>query len=79
MNEPTQVDDIGTVLAPILARQGERKWIFYVNSPLTRDLAPTEELTEAKEYGNVPVQPIDDIVISRNLPVATQQVLNCLS
>ena len=78
-NEPTQIDGIGTVQAPILARRENREWIFYVHSPLTRDLAPTKALADAKEYGGVPVQPIDDMVISRNLPFASQQVLKCLA
>jgi len=78
-NEPTEVDGIGTVQAPILARRGDREWIFYVHSPLTRDVPPTQTLADAKEYGSVPVHPIDDIVISRNLPFASQQVLKCLT
>jgi hypothetical protein len=76
--EPTQVDGIGTVQAPILARREDREWIFYVHSPLTRDVAPTKALADAKEFGSVPVHPIDDMVISRNLPFASQQVLKCL-
>lgn len=78
-NEPTQVDGIGTVPAPILMQRGDRRWIFYVHSPLTRGLAPTKALADAKEYGNVPVLPIDDMAISRNLPFASQQVLKYLA
>ena len=50
-----------------------------MHGPLTRDLAPTKALADAKEYGSVPVHPIDDMVISRNLPFASQQVLRCLA
>ena len=64
--------------APILATRGDRQWIFGVHGPLTRDMAPTPELTEAKEYGSVPVRLIDDMVVARNLPFASQQVLKWL-
>ena len=78
-NERVAIDGIGVVEAPILAKRAERQWIFFVQSPLTRDVPPTQELVEAKEFGSIPVYPIDDMVISRNLPFASQQVLKWLS
>ncbi len=73
-NVVVPMDGIGDVVAPILATRGSQQWIFAIRGPLTRDLAPTEELNAAKEYGSVPVHLIDDMVVSRNLPVASQQV-----
>ena len=49
-----------------------------MHGPLTLDLAPTQELHDAKEFG-VPVMLVDDMVISRNLPFATSEVIKRLS
>lgn len=78
-NEPVDIDGLGQITAPILARGQGRDRIFYVQSPLTHDVPPTQELWDAKELGGVPVHPIDDMVIMRNLPVASQKVLTWLS
>src|SRR5581483_5460327 len=78
-NEPIDVDGIGTVVAPILARGHAGDRIFYIQSPLTRDTPPTKELWDAKELGGIPVHPVDDLVVMRNLPVASQQVLRWLT
>jgi hypothetical protein len=73
------IPGIGDTVAPILATRGDRRWIFAVRGPLTRDLAPTPELNEAKDYqAVVPVRLIDDMVISRNLPAASEEVIGCL-
>lgn len=73
------VEGIGPVHAPILARRGDQQWIFGVHGPLTPDVAPTDALGEAKEFGSVPVDLIDDIVIARNLPSASQRVQKWLT
>lgn len=77
-NEPVDIDGLGTITAPLLARGHGKDRIFYIQSPLTRDLPPTQELWDAKELGGVPVYPVDDMVVMRNLPVASQQVLKWL-
>ncbi len=77
-HEPIEVDGVGSVTAPILARSNGSEHIFYIQKPLTRDTPPNEPLRDAKEFGGVPVHPIDDLVVMRNLPFATQQVLTCL-
>jgi hypothetical protein len=74
-----RIDGIGDIVAPILARRGDQQWIFAIQGPLTRDVAPTQELSDAKEYGSVPVHLVDDMVISRNLPIASRQVLQWLT
>lgn len=78
-NEPVTVQGLGIINAPILARHEGGDRIFYVQSPLTRDQPPTQELWDAKELGGVPVHPVDDMVVMRNLPVASQQVLRWLT
>jgi hypothetical protein len=73
------VPGIGTIEAPILAARGTQQWIIGVHGPLTLDVAPTKELHDAKEFGGIRVLLIDDMVIARNLPFATNQVLRQLS
>ncbi|MEV1200655.1 DUF1998 domain-containing protein, partial [Microbispora rosea] len=74
-----EIEGIGSVIAPILARRGDQQWIFGVHGPLTPDVAPTQQLLDAKEFGSVPVKLIDDMVISRNLPFASQLVQQALT
>jgi len=78
-NAGVDVPGIGRVGAPILARSGGRAYIIGVHGPLTPDTASDEALRDAKEYGSVvPVILVDDIMISRNLPRASQQVMEHL-
>ena len=77
-NVSLDLPGIGTVLAPILATKGDQRLIIGVHGPLTLDLAPTIELHNAKEYG-IPVKLVDDMIISRNLPSATSDVIKRLS
>ncbi|WLQ42321.1 hypothetical protein P8A22_21600 [Streptomyces laculatispora] len=74
-----EIEGVGTITAPILAQRGDQQWIFGVHDPLSPDVAPTDELRRAKETGSVPVLLIDDMVISRNFPFATGQVLQALA
>ncbi|MFZ4141353.1 DEAD/DEAH box helicase [Streptomyces griseoincarnatus] len=76
-NVEANIAGIGTVTAPILATRAGQQWLFGVHSPLTPDVASTEGLQDAKDRGG-PVRLIDDLVISRNLPFATQLVLQDL-
>ena len=73
------VPGIGPVAAPILATRGSKRWIIGVHGPLTLDVPPTQELHYAKEFGGIQVPLIDDMVIARNLPFATSQVIKKLS
>ena len=78
-NAKVDVPGIGTVAAPILATRGSQQWIIGVHGPLTLDIPPTKDLHDAKEFGGIQVPLIDDMVIARNLPFATTQVLKRLS
>ncbi|MGH3435455.1 MAG: DEAD/DEAH box helicase [Sciscionella sp.] len=78
-NVEIRLDGIGRVTAPILAERGDQRWIFGVHGPMTPDIAPNEGLRDAKEYGSaVPVRLIDDLIIARSLPFATQLVRNTI-
>jgi ATP-dependent helicase YprA (DUF1998 family) len=79
-NARVDIPGIGVLEAPILARSGGRDHIIGIHGPLTPDHASDEALRDAKEYGSVvPVKLIDEIVISRNLPRASQQVIEAIS
>ncbi|NMM24053.1 MAG: DUF1998 domain-containing protein [Phycicoccus sp.] len=73
------VPGVGPITAPILASRGPQLWIIGVHGPLTLDLPPTQELHDAKEYGGIQVLLVDDMVIARNLPYATNQVIKKLT
>jgi ATP-dependent helicase YprA (DUF1998 family) len=78
-NARLDVVGIGPLEAPILVRSGPREFIIGIHSPLTPDHATDEALRDAKEYGSaVPVILIDEIVISRNLPYASRQVIEAI-
>jgi len=78
-NAPIDVAGIGVIEAPILVHSGGRDHIIGVHGPLTPDHASDEALRNAKEYGSVvPVVLVDEIVISRNLPRASQQVIESI-
>jgi ATP-dependent helicase YprA (DUF1998 family) len=79
-NARIDVVGIGTFEAPILAHLNQRDFIIGIHGPLTPDHATDEKLRDAKEYGSViPVILIDEIVISRNLPHASRQVIEAIS
>jgi ATP-dependent helicase YprA (DUF1998 family) len=79
-NVRVDLPSIGAVEAPILARSDGRDLIVGIHGPLTPDHADDERLRDAKEFGTVvPVLLVDEIVISQNLPRASQQVIDRVS
>jgi hypothetical protein len=76
---PVTIDGIGTVTAPILATKNGRRFVVGVSGPLTPNLAPDPTLQDAKENQvGVPVRLVDDLIIGRHLPHASQSVLELL-
>jgi hypothetical protein len=70
------IPGIGTVEAPIVARSNGRQTVIGIHGPLTPDHPADPALRDAKEFGAaVPVLLVDEIVIARNLPWASQQVI----
>ena len=75
-DKPVDIPGVGQVVAPICATAGDRTFIVGVHAPLTPDYPADPLLREAKEFGaSVPIELIDDIVISQHLPAATRQVI----
>jgi ATP-dependent helicase YprA (DUF1998 family) len=78
-NQVVEVPGLGPVTAPILATRAGQQWIIGIHGPLTLDVPPTQDLFDAKEYGGVQVPLVDDMVIARNLPFATNSIIKTLS
>lgn len=79
-NAEIDLAGIGPVVAPILARTPTRTVIVGLHGPLTPDYPADEALRDAKEYAvGTPVVLADEIVVARNLPWATQQVIAVVS
>jgi hypothetical protein len=76
---PFDVPGIGRIEAPILVRSGSRELIVAIHGPLTPGYLGTSELRDAAEYGSTRVVPIDELLVSRNLPQATLMVRNALN
>jgi ATP-dependent helicase YprA (DUF1998 family) len=79
-NTDIDIPGIGRVEAPILARRNGRQILIGIHGPLTPDHPADPRLREAKEFGAaMPVLLADEIVIARNLPRASQQLIEALS
>jgi hypothetical protein len=79
-NAPITVPGLNQVSAPILATnaRGER-FIIALCGPLTPDMPSDESIAQLKEFSlAVPVIPIDELVVRRNLPRATADLLDKL-
>lgn len=78
-NARVDIPGIGTVEAPILAAKSGHQVIVGIHGPLTPDHPTDEVLLNAKEFGSaIPVLLADEIVIARNLPHASRQVIEAL-
>jgi ATP-dependent helicase YprA (DUF1998 family) len=73
------IPGLGTIEAPILARHSGGELIIGVHAPLTPGYAADEALRDAAEYSTTtPVQLVDEILITRHLPQASQQILRAI-
>jgi ATP-dependent helicase YprA (DUF1998 family) len=76
-NVPIAIPGLNSVVAPILAttRDGVR-YVIGLHGPLTPDDPPDAGVRELKEFAAaVPVVLIDELVVRRNLPSATADLL----
>jgi ATP-dependent helicase YprA (DUF1998 family) len=79
-NSVVDIPSIGKVTVPILVRSRESELMVGIHSPLTPDHVDDQALHEAKEFGAaIPVLLVDEMVVSRNLPHASRQVIEALS
>jgi hypothetical protein len=79
-NALVSVPGVGEVRAPILAVTPSMRLIVGIHGPLTPDHTNDPTLRDAKEYGaGIPVLLVDEIVVARNLPHATRQVIEAVT
>ena len=79
-NTIVQIPGIGAVEAPILAKRSVGELIIGIHAPLTPGFAVDERLREVAEFATtMPVQLVDEILITRHLPRASRSVLDALS
>jgi hypothetical protein len=78
-NAVVSVAGVGTLEAPILARHPGGELIIGVHAPLTPGYAADEALRDAAEFSTTtPVHLVDEILITRHLPRASQQILQAI-
>jgi ATP-dependent helicase YprA (DUF1998 family) len=78
-NAHINVPGIGDVEAPILAVTPAKRLVVGIHGPLTPDHATDPALRQAKEFGtSIPILLIDEIVVARNLPHASGQVIDAI-
>ncbi len=78
-NAVADVPGIGGIEAPILARHSAGDLIVGVHPPLTPGVAAEDRLRDAAEFSTtIPVHLTNEILITRNLPRASQSVLAAL-
>lgn len=73
--KPIEIQGIGEVIAPIAAVTKTGILIIGTHSPLTPDYPADPILRDVKEFSARPVELVDDILISQNLPAASLQVI----
>src|SRR5262249_41773599 len=75
-NVAVEIEGIGTVVAPLATIVGGKvECIVGITHPLSPDYLHDKTLAEAKEFSVAPILPIDELVIRKNLPHATNMVL----
>jgi len=73
------VTGLGKIEVPIyITRTTDQKsFALYLYNPLTPGYAPTEKLRELTEYStNIPSIPVDELVVRRNLPAVTSDLIH---
>ena len=78
-NISISIPGLGSTVAPILVSNGDNdQLVIGLHNPLTPDQPSDPRLGELKEYSPVPVILLDELVVRRNLPSATTNVLERL-
>ena len=76
-NISMSVPGLGSIMVPILvSNSNKEQFAVGLHNPLTPDLSPDPGLDDLKEYSTIPVLLVDELVVRRNLPSATNSVLD---
>jgi len=78
-NSTVTAPGFGTVAVPIAARSsGNVDYVIGLTAPLTRDEPADAMLYDLKEYSSIPVLLVEELVVRRNLPFATNSILSSI-
>jgi len=79
-NRVLTLPGLGTVTAPIYAKRADgSEFVIGLYGPLTPDESPNDSLRNLKEYATtLTVSLVDELVVRRNLPRATSDLMNKL-
>ncbi|MGB9233879.1 MAG: DEAD/DEAH box helicase [Terriglobales bacterium] len=79
-NADLNVAGLGQINVPILvSKQNNERIVIGLSGPLTPDDPVDPVLHDLKEYSSLPTRLVDEIVVRRNLPRATSDLLEWLS
>ena len=73
------VPGLGDVKAPILLtrKSDSASFVIFLHNPLAPGYAPIEKLRELTEYStSIPTIPVDELVVRRNLPAVTSDLIH---
>ena len=79
-NGSVQIPGLGQVIAPIAASYRGSTTVIGIHGPLTPDYPADPALRDAKEFSvGTPIELVDDMLISQNLPAASKQIIHCVT
>lgn len=79
-NASVSFPGVGSIVAPILARKATGvQFVIGLHGPLTPDYSSSEDIRDLTEYSvALPVILVDELVVRRNLPRATADLLDSI-
>lgn len=78
-NSAIEIPGIGVLNAPLLIQKNGVRRVIDVSGPLTPNLPADPGLREIIDFSPVPIRAIEELVIRRNLPRATSELIDTMS
>jgi ATP-dependent helicase YprA (DUF1998 family) len=78
-NSKIEIPGIGTLNAPLLIQKGGVRRIIDVSGPLTPNIPADSKLRNIIDFSPIPIRTVEELVIRRNLPRATSELLDSIS
>jgi hypothetical protein len=78
-NANIEIPGVGVLKAPLLIQKNGIQRIIDVSGPLTPNLPADPALREIIDFSPVPIRAVEELVIRRNLPRATSELLDAMS
>lgn len=78
-NATVEVPDGADVVVPLLATKADgSSTAIALHGPLTPNTPPSPELSALRDHGRIPLRLIDELVVRRNLPSVSRQLVQTL-